>query len=441
MSVLGLGYLGATQAIVLAEQGHTVLGIDPDPKRVALLQEGHLPFFEPGLKDLLEAARANGRLSFSTEYDERLSSIDVHLLCVGTPAGSADGEVDLSAVFSAGLSLGAFLKENSVVVGRSTVPVGTAEKFKRVLSDASQGITFSLAWNPEFLSEGTALADSLKPDRIVVGAEDDRAVSILRTLYEDQIASGVPFLVMDIATSELVKVASNSFLAMKISYINGVAEVAEKSGASTAKIAEAMGLDPRIGKRFIQNGLGFGGGCLPKDLLGFTRTAEKLQATGLTKLLSAAVEINAQRISAVIEIAKEKMGDLEGRNISVLGIAFKPNTDDSRESAGRYLAMEFSRLGANVSVHDPIASKFSAQDIGVEITSDLGSALASAELVVVATEWPEYAKLYLDSSSSFPERFVIDGRSVIESSAWIDAGWSVIKLGEGQKLYPSQRRY
>jgi UDPglucose 6-dehydrogenase len=433
LSVLGLGYLGATQAIVLAEMGHRVLGLDPDQRKVSALQEGRLPFFEPGLQELLEKALSSGRLTFETEYDEKLNGIDLHFLCVGTPALNNHGDVDLSAVFAAGTSVAKFLGENAVIVGRSTVPIGTAAELKRRIAEVTD-VPYSLAWNPEFLSEGTAITDSIRPDRIVVGADTEHAVVALREVYEPQLAAGVPFLVMDIPTSELVKVASNSFLAMKISFINGVAEVAEKSGASTGKLAEAMGFDPRIGKKFLQNGLGFGGGCLPKDLAGFTQTAAKLGVVGLGKLLGAAAEINEDRVAASLKFALEKLGDLTGKKVAILGIAFKPNTDDSRESPGLKLARGFVQMGARVSIHDPIAKANSSSELLGEFTTDLDEALEGSEVAVIATEWPQFGIYKPKIDHSLGYRLVIDGRSIIDEAVWVEAGWDVFKLGEGRKF-------
>ena len=431
VSVLGLGYLGATQAIVLAEMGHTVLGVDPDPRKVSSLREGRLPFYEPGLQDLLNKANLTGRLTFETDYSEKLRDPDIHFLCVGTPALNNEGDVDLSAIFDAGTSLAKFIKENSVIVGRSTVPVGTAAKLTARISDVAQ-VPFSLAWNPEFLSEGSAISDSINPSRIVVGADSDLAVAALRQIYKPQIDHGVPFLLMDIPSSELVKVASNSFLAMKISYINGVAEIAEKSGASTQKLAEAMGLDPRIGKLFLRNGLGFGGGCLPKDLQGFMKTADTLNALGMTKLLSAAGQINADRIRSTVELAKDCLANLHGKNVSILGIAFKPDTDDIRDSPGLKLAKSFKELGSIVAIHDPISGEEATRGIDIEIQRDIDRVVNQADLVVVATDWPEYSHFEPTPSSALPERFVIDGRSVIQTRLWRAAGWKVITLGEAR---------
>jgi UDPglucose 6-dehydrogenase len=430
ISVLGLGYLGATQAIVLAEMGHRVLGLDRDARKITSLREGKLPFYEPELENLLHRALSTGRLTFETDYNTRLSGIDVHFVCVGTPPLDSLGRVDLSYVFEAGTRLAKFLGEGSVVVGRSTVPVGTAARLRERISKLTD-VSYSLAWNPEFLSEGTAVKDSMRPDRIVVGTDSEDAIVRLREVYKPQIAAGVPFLVMDIPTAELVKVASNSFLALKISYINGVAEIAEKSGASTMKLAEAMGLDPRIGKRFLQNGLGFGGGCLPKDLAGFTQTAKTLGVLGLSQLLAAATQINEDKISGTLKIALEKFGSLKDRNVAILGIAFKPNTDDSRESPGLKLVRGFARLGASVSIHDPVVQSNSASEAGIEVMRDLSKVINRSEIVVTATDWPEYRIFNPPILQTGARGLVIDGRSIIDGALWHEAGWEVVKLGEG----------
>ena len=433
VSVLGLGYLGATQAIVLAEMGHLVVGVDTDESKVRALQRGELHFYEPGLQEMLEKSLASGRLTFRCSYDQELEEVDVHFICVGTPTLTTEGEVDLSAVHSAGLSLAPFIKHGAVIVGRSTVPPGTAAQLKRILTSAIS-VAFYLAWNPEFLSEGSAIEDSLSPSRIVVGVDDEESLRMLRGIYEPQIKAGIPFIAVDVPTSELVKVASNSFLALKISYINGVAEIAERVGASTTALAKALGLDPRIGSRFLQNGLGFGGGCLPKDLLGFANTARELEATGLAKLLDATSEINTGKISRTISLATKKLGDLANRKVAVLGIAFKPDTDDSRESPGLKLAEELIALGCSIKIHDPVVRSTGLKSLDDCLTTDLHDTVDSAELVIVATGWKEYNSFSPKSKRASLTRLVIDGRSVINVEAWAGAGWNVIKLGEGSQL-------
>jgi UDPglucose 6-dehydrogenase len=434
-SVVGLGYLGATQAIILAKQGHSVIGVDNDSAKVESLASGKLPFFEPGLSDLLREMLATGRLSFTDKYGPELSQVDIHFLCVGTPSLANSEEVDLSAVLESTASIAKFAKIGSLIVGRSTVPAGTADRLKKVASDAA-GFDLKIAWNPEFLSEGTAVRDSLEPDRVVIGVDDAESEQLLRELYKPLTDAGAPLIAMDTRSAELVKVAANSFLALKISFINGVASVAEKVGASSQDIALALGLDKRIGTGFLRNGVGFGGGCLPKDIAGFHAQAVSVGSDDFAGLLSSAIDVNRDRREAVVLLAKDLLGDLKGKKIAILGAAFKPNTDDTRDSPGLTIAVELSRQGSKVVIHDPVVDKLpeKAEFHPLELTKDLIVAMSGADLVIIATDWPEYKGLDPASLSGFVKaRNLIDGRSVIQQKKWQEAEWNVVILGEGTR--------
>jgi UDPglucose 6-dehydrogenase len=431
--VIGLGYLGATQAIILAKQGHSVIGLDTDPSRVQSLAAGNLPFYEPGLSELLKEVLATGRLRFTSSYGEELGEVDIHFLCVGTPSVSNSEEVDLSAVLQSTSLLAKFARADSVLVGRSTVPAGTADRLRKSASDVA-GFDFRVAWNPEFLSEGTAVRDSLEPDRIVIGVDDTESEQILRQLYKPLTDAGVPLIVMDTRSAELVKVAANSFLALKISFINGVASVAEQVGASSQDISLALGLDSRIGPGFLRNGVGFGGGCLPKDIAGFHSQAVSVGSNDFAGLLSSAIEVNKARRSTVVDLAKEILGTLNQKKIAVLGAAFKPNTDDTRDSPGLTIAEALSAQGASVVVHDPVVRSLppTADSEELKLTQEVKEAISEVDLMIVATDWPEYRDLDPEFiGGKVKAQNLIDGRSILQPDKWREAGWRVVTLGEG----------
>ncbi len=432
-SVIGLGYLGATQAIILAKQGHSVVGVDTDSARVKSLAAGNLPFFEPGLSELLEEMLATGRLSFTDSYGPELREVDLHFLCVGTPSMANSQEVDLSAVIESAASIAEFAGADSLIVGRSTVPAGTADRVKKTASEVA-GFDLKVAWNPEFLSEGSAVSDSLEPDRVVIGVDDTESEQLLRKLYQPLTQSGVPLIVMDTRSAELVKVAANSFLALKISFINGVASVAERVGASSQDISLALGLDKRIGPSFLRNGVGFGGGCLPKDIAGFHAQAVSVGSNDFAALLSSAIEVNKERRTRVVELTQDILGDLKAKKIAVLGAAFKPNTDDTRDSPGLTIAAALSKLGSTVFVHDPVVDPITHANEHKEfkLTKDVQEAIYDADLVIVATDWPEYKDL--DPAvigGKVNAQNLLDGRSILQRDKWRVAGWRVVTLGEG----------
>jgi UDPglucose 6-dehydrogenase len=432
VSVIGLGYLGATQAIVLAKMGHSVIGVDKDRSKVEALMSGQVPFFEPGLDEMLVQMLATGRLAFSSDYSEKLKGVSVHFLCVGTPQKFGSNEVDLSHVLDSTRELAKYLSPGSLVVGRSTVPVGTAERLSGVIDEVSGlGKSVKVAWNPEFLSEGNAIADSLTPDRIVIGVSDSWSEQLLRELYKPITSSGIPILTMDVRTSELVKVAANSFLATKISFINGVASVAEKTGASTRQLAEAIGLDERIGPRFLKNGLGFGGGCLPKDIAGFQFQADSVGAKDFANLLHNVSLINMSRVDDLVGLAESKLTDLKGRKIAILGASFKPNTDDLRNSPSLILANRLSLKGADVVIHDPIVKSLPGKT-ELRIVDSLEEVFHLVDLVVIGTDWEEYRNLDPNMiGKKVARKNLIDGRGIIDEEFWAKAGWEISVLGEG----------
>jgi UDPglucose 6-dehydrogenase len=434
ITVIGLGYLGATHAVAMAELGHQVIGIEPNQERLEALAAGQLPFHEPGLDKALIDVIEKNRIVFKADHDEESKDAELHFLCVGTPQKPGSNEADTSYLFSAIKALAPYLSENASVAGKSTVPVGTAKELKQSLDELT-GFDSKLAWNPEFLREGTALEDSLRPDRIVIGVDDETSEKLLRDVYKPITdVENTPFLVTDIATSELVKVAANSFLATKISFINAMAEIAEVSGADTVKLAEAIGMDDRIGKLFLRNGIGFGGGCLPKDIRGFMARADQLGVGSAVSFLGEMDQINQRRRARVIDIAKSELDELSGKKILVLGAAFKPYSDDLRDSPAIAVANQFVMEGAEVTIHDPMAlDKIPELAPKLSPNADLKEAATGAHAVVLATEWRDYKEL---DPNTLPvqNKLIIDGRNALDVAKWQQAGWKLIALGRNVHL-------
>jgi UDPglucose 6-dehydrogenase len=431
LSVIGTGYLGATHAACMAELGFEVIGLDVDPAKIEVLRSGHVPFYEPGLDEVLSRNIDAGRLSFTTSWEEVGQFADVHFICVGTPQSAGAQKADMSQVYGSVTSLVPFLRPDALVVGKSTVPVGTAADLESILAKTAP-VGVELAWNPEFLREGFAVEDTLHPDRLVVGVRSQRAEDLMREVYAPVTAEGVPFLVTDFPTAELVKVAANSFLATKISFINAMAEVCEAAGADVTKLAEAIGYDPRIGHRFLAAGLGFGGGCLPKDIRAFMARAGELGAEDAVAFLREVDQINLRRRAHTVDLAREALGgSFRGRRITVLGASFKPDSDDVRDSPSLDVAVAMSNLGADVVVHDP-KGLVNAERVYPHMTyvEDLDDALVDAELVVLGTEWKQYRELDPAAIGGLvANRIVIDARNALDPQTWKNAGWTYRALG------------
>ena len=432
VTVIGTGYLGLTHAVCLADLGHEVLAIDVDEDKIAKAANGEVPFFEPGLEPLLRKNLDAGRLRFTTSFAEVGAFGEVHFLCVGTPQGS-DGGADLSFVHAAAGALAPHLRAACLIVGKSTVPVGTARQvLSRVRAIAPAGRQVDLAWNPEFLREGHAVQDSLTPDRIVLGVTSDRAEAFLREVYATPLEGGVPLLVMDLETAELVKVAANAFLATKISFINAMAEMCEASGADVIPLAEALGYDARIGRRFLSPGLGFGGGCLPKDVRAFRATASALGVGSVVSLLSTVDAINQGRRDQVVTMALQAAGGtLDGTRVAVLGVAFKPNSDDVRDSPSLAVCDRLRAEGAIVSVHDPVAMPNAAKRRpDLVYARSVFEAAQGADLVLHLTEWSDYQAIDPAALGRVvARRVIIDARCCLDAGLWHEAGWTVRVLG------------
>lgn len=433
ISVIGCGYLGAVHAACMAELGHQVVGVDVDAAKVEALAAGRAPFFEPGLPELLRKGVESGRLRFTTSMDEVMGS-HVHFVCVGTPQRQGEYAADLRFVDSAVEQLLPRLGAGEVVAGKSTVPVGTAARIARQIAASGSGAV--LAWNPEFLREGFAVEDTLHPDRFVYGVPDsaagERATSALDEVYATPLANGTPRIVGDYATAELVKVAANSFLATKISFINAMAELCEKTGADVTLLADAIGHDERIGRKFLNAGLGFGGGCLPKDIRAFMARAGELGADQAVAFLKEIDAINGRRRSRMVELTRDVLGGVvRDQHVAVLGAAFKPNSDDIRDSPALDVAAELQRQGALVRVTDPQAADNARRaHPELDVVDSVEKAVDGADVVLLLTEWAEYKSLDpVDLGTKVAGRRMLDGRNVLDPVAWRVAGWTYRALG------------
>jgi len=432
ISVIGTGYLGATHAACMSNLGFEVVGIDVDPAKIASLSAGKIPFFEPGLEELLQSELKTGRLTFSTDFSA-IADCDVHFICVGTPQSKDGLAADLSYVFSSLEAIAPVIKSGSLVVGKSTVPVGTATKMRARLLEINPDA--DLAWNPEFLREGFAVEDTLHPSRLVVGVASQSAEKILREVYAKNLADQIPWVVADLPTAELVKGAANSFLATKISFINAMAEVCEAAGGDVTVLAKAIGYDPRIGSRFLQAGIGFGGGCLPKDLRAFMARAQELGAGQALEFLREVDSINLRSRTRMIDLVRNELSeDLRGKKIAVLGAAFKPDSDDVRDSPALDIAVQVQATGATVTVHDPKAIESAKLCFpALAYSDDISTTLTGADLVLHLTEWKVYREL--DPASLLKvvaNPLIIDGRNALDRDKWRGAGWKFRALGRAE---------
>ncbi|MEO3973556.1 UDP-glucose/GDP-mannose dehydrogenase family protein [Streptomyces sp. CAU 1734] len=433
ITVIGTGYLGATHAICMAVLGYDVLGVDVDPGKIERLTAGEVPFFEPGLPELLTKALDSGRLRFTTDPAEAAEFGDVHFICVGTPQLKGSHAADLSHVDSSVEALARHLRRPALVVGKSTVPVGTAARLTELVQRvAPAGKDVQLAWNPEFLREGYAVEDSLRPDRLVFGVASEWAEQRLRAAFAPVIEQGTPVVVTDLPTAELVKVAANSFLATKISYINAMAEVCEATGADVTALATALGHDDRIGARFLKPGLGFGGGCLPKDIRAFTHRAEELGVGQAVAFLREVDGINQRRRARTVDLVRELTGgELEGVRVTTLGAAFKPNSDDIRDAPALDVARTLHRAGARVTVVDPAATENARRAFPeLEYGTDAISAATGADVVLLLTEWTQFREIDPHAMGAVvARRRIVDGRHALDPVEWRAAGWEYRALG------------
>jgi UDPglucose 6-dehydrogenase len=432
ITVIGAGYLGLTHAACLAEFGHEVLAVDTDADKMTQAASGSVPFFEPGLQELLRKQLDSGRLRFTTSHAEAAQFGDIHFLCVGTPQ-APDGSADLSQVHAAADALAPHLTGPCLIAGKSTVPVGTARALSaRIAAAAPAGAAAEVVWNPEFLREGTAVQDSLRPDRIVVGTTSEAAAERLKQVYAVPIAQGAPWLVMGLETAELVKVSANAYLATRLSFVNALAEVCEATGGDVVALTGALSRDERIGSKFMTAGLGYGGGCLPKDVRAFESVARDLGIGSLATLLGEVNTINMHCRARTVELARQLAGgSLEGCRIGALGVAFKPGSDDVRNSASLDVIGRLAGEGAIVTVHDPVATGSAAR-----VRPDLRyvespvTAVTGADLIVHLTDWEEYRLIDPEVLGTVvAQRRVIDTRAALDEQRWRSAGWSFYALG------------
>lgn len=444
ISTIGCGYLGAVHAACMAELGHEVVGVDIDEQKVAVLARGEAPFHEAGLPELLRRNVDAGRLTFTTD-PAAIAACEVHFIGVGTPQARGRYAADLSQVDAAVETILTHARPTAdrpaVIAGKSTVPVGTAEK----INDRARasGKNLLVVWNPEFLREGFAVKDTLEPDRIVYGLSEDpaageRARDILDACYRDILATGTPRLLANYPTAELVKVAANSFLATKISFINAMAELCDATGADVTKLAEAIGHDDRIGKKFLRAGIGFGGGCLPKDIRAFMARAGELGVDQALTFLREVDAINLRRRIATVDLVSEIIGPrLVGHRIAVLGAAFKPDSDDLRDSPALDIALTLWSRGADVVIHDPQAgAKLREQRPDLDVVDTIEEALAGAEVTMLLTEWQQFRDLDPVATKEFVATpVIIDGRNVLDPRAWTDAGWDYHGMGRGVSVW------
>ena len=428
ISVIGTGYLGATHAAGMAEFGHEVVGLDIDPERVERLNAGRSPMYELNLEPLLERHTGTGRLRFTTELSEIADWADVHFLCLGTPQGP-DGSADLSQLESVARGLAPLLTKPALIVGKSTVPVGTADWLLGLCRElAPAGAAVDLAWNPEFLREAFAVEDTLRPDRIVFGTHDGAALEMLRQVYAIPLSESTPTVMCDFATAELIKTAANAFLATKISFINAMAQMCQAAGGDVTLLADAIGYDKRIGRQFLNAGLGFGGGCLPKDIRALAASADSLGVDVLSDFIAGVEAINTGQRHEMADMAVHQLGgDATGKKIAVLGASFKPGTDDTRNSPALTVATDLAARGATIVVYDPQAR---VNWPGMIQVDSVPEALTGADLVLHLTEWPEFRQLDPTALGALvKDKIIIDGRLKLHPPTWQDAGWKVVQMG------------
>ena len=429
LSVIGTGYLGATHAACMASLGFEVIGFDTENSKIDLLSKGKVPFYEPDLEELLAEQIKAGRLRFTKDIAE-LADVDVHFICVGTPQVKGGNAADLTYVNSALESIAKIVKSGGLVVGKSTVPVGTAARLRNRLIELNPNA--DLAWNPEFLREGFAVEDTLRPNRLVVGVTNDNSEKILKEVYAINLKENTPWVRADLPTAELVKVAANSFLATKISFINAMAEICEAAGGDVTILAKAIGYDPRIGSRFLQAGIGFGGGCLPKDIRAFMARAEELGAKQAVEFLKEVDAINLRARQRIIELVRRDLSeDLVGKKVAILGAAFKPDSDDVRDSPALDIAAQIQAAGAIVTVHDPKAIANAQKRFpALKFAEDINNTLKDADIVLHLTEWKIYRDINPGQVKSLVKTAImIDGRNALDRDAWRAAGWKFRALG------------
>jgi UDPglucose 6-dehydrogenase len=430
IGVVGTGYVGLVSGACFAEFGVDVCCIDKDAEKIKRLKKGEIPIYEPGLEDLVEKQVKAGRLSFTTNLAEAVHPADAVFIAVGTPSRADDGHADMTYVYDAAREIARQMNGYKVIVVKSTVPVGTAREIERIIRAERPDAQFDVCSNPEFLREGAAINDFMRPDRVVIGAESDRAKEIMMELYRPLYLNETPVVVTTSETAEIIKYAANAFLATKITFINEIANLCEKTGGNVQHVAKAIGLDGRIGKKFLHAGPGFGGSCFPKDTLALTQIGQKFDAP--QNIVETVVWVNSERQRSMAErVVKACGGSVEGMKIAVLGVAFKPNTDDVRESPALTIIPLLQEHGADIAAYDPIAMKHAADHLeNVTWAKDSYDAAAGADALVIITEWNEFRALDLNRlGATMKTKRIIDLRNIYKRKPMREAGFHYISIG------------
>ena len=428
--MIGTGYVGLVSGACFADFGHTVVCVDNDPDKIEMLNQGKLPIFEPGLDELVEQNTRAGRLAFSFDPQKAVAEADIVFIAVGTPARRGDGHADLKFIYAVAEELAPLLQDYTVVVTKSTVPVGTGDEVENILQRLAPDADFDVASNPEFLREGAAISDFKRPDRVIVGVESERAEQVLRTLYRPLNLNETPMVVTSRRTSELTKYAANAFLAVKIGFINEIADLCDAVGANVQQVAKGIGLDNRIGAKFLHAGPGYGGSCFPKDTLAFSKTASDA-GTPVT-IVDAVISANDRRKHQMVDrIVNACGGSVDGKTIAVLGLAFKPNTDDMREAPSLIIIPGLQKLGANIRAYDPEAMGEATRYLeDVTYAKDAYDCLAGADVAVILTEWDQFRALHLDRVAELlADQVFIDLRNIYRAEELVDTNLAYFSLG------------
>jgi UDPglucose 6-dehydrogenase len=429
VAMIGTGYVGLVSGACFADFGHVVTCIDKDPSKIERLEKGEIPIFEPGLEDLVARNVREERLFFTLDGAEAIRSADAVFIAVGTPSRRGDGHADLSYVYAAAEEIAGLIEGFTVVVTKSTVPVGTGDEVEAIIRKARPTADFAVVSNPEFLREGAAISDFKRPDRVVIGADDDRAKEVMAQLYRPLSLNESPLLFVGRRTSELIKYAANAFLAMKITFINEIADLCEKVGADVQQVARGIGLDNRIGSKFLNAGPGYGGSCFPKDTLALVRTATDAGAP--MRLIEATVKVNDERKKAMAaKVAGAMGGDLAGKTVGVLGLTFKPNTDDMRDAPSLDIVPALIAMGAKVQAFDPEGHEARHMLTGVDFKDAPYDAIAGADVVVIITEWDQFRALDLDRMKLLMKApKIVDLRNIYRPAEMQARGFDYISVG------------
>jgi UDPglucose 6-dehydrogenase len=433
VAMIGTGYVGLVSGACFADFGHVVTCIDKDPSKIERLEKGEIPIFEPGLDDLVARNVREGRLFFTLEGAQAIKDADAVFIAVGTPTRRGDGHADLSYVYAAAEEIAGLIDGFTVIVTKSTVPVGTGDEVEAIIKRARPDALFAVVSNPEFLREGAAIEDFKRPDRVVVGTEDERAQAVMRELYRPLSLNETPIVFTGRRTSELIKYAANAFLAMKITFINEMADLCERVGADVQQVARGIGLDKRIGSKFLNAGPGYGGSCFPKDTIALVRTANDYGAP--TRLIEATVAINDARKKAMAHKVAAALGseDLAGKTVGVLGVTFKPNTDDMRDAPSLDILPALQAMGARVQAFDP-EGRHEAEKLlpGVDFKTGPYEAAAGADVLLILTEWDQFRALDLDRLKTLLKApVVVDLRNVYKPAEMVRAGFTYASIGRG----------